>query len=282
MFYWDDNVLDPNVHAAERRHARDLRRGHDAREGRRLHHAVDLQGSRSRASALRDGLRHLLPGPEPHPASRSIRSTIRTIPTRVQERLPAGIPELPGDGRLGAGRVPSGRHHRAAPQPLLLEGRRERAISCPISTRCSTGSRPGPTATSRPWPAPATSRTSSSRRATSRRCAAPPIPTRRRGSSSGRASSATRCCPNLSANGWGEPDERGQAIRELNRNLDFRKAVSYAIDRQRLGDSLVKGPFTAIYPGGPLRRHDLLRQGLARSTTRTRSRPRRRSSRRPG
>jgi len=56
--------------------------------------------------------------------------------------------------------------------------------------------------------------------------------------------------PNLSGNGWGEPDERGQAVRELNRNLDFRKAVSYALDRQHLGESLVKGPFTAIYPGG--------------------------------
>lgn len=33
--------------------------------------------------------------------------------------------------------------------------------------------------------------------------------------------------PNLSANGWGEPDARAQAVRELNRNLDFRKAVSY-------------------------------------------------------
>jgi peptide/nickel transport system substrate-binding protein len=56
--------------------------------------------------------------------------------------------------------------------------------------------------------------------------------------------------PNFSANGWGEPDARGQAIRELNRNLDFRMAISHAIDRQRLGNSLVKGPFTAIYPGG--------------------------------
>jgi peptide/nickel transport system substrate-binding protein len=56
--------------------------------------------------------------------------------------------------------------------------------------------------------------------------------------------------PNLSGNGWGEPDEREQAIRELNRNLDFRKAVTMAIDRQRLGEALVKGPFTAIYPGG--------------------------------
>jgi peptide/nickel transport system substrate-binding protein len=56
--------------------------------------------------------------------------------------------------------------------------------------------------------------------------------------------------PNLSGNGWGEPDANQQAIRELNRNLDFRKAISYGLDRQRLGDSLVKGPFTAVYPGG--------------------------------
>jgi peptide/nickel transport system substrate-binding protein len=55
---------------------------------------------------------------------------------------------------------------------------------------------------------------------------------------------------NQSANGWGEPDERAKAIRDLNRNLDFRKAVTYAMDRQRLGDSLVKGPFTAPYSGG--------------------------------
>ncbi len=56
--------------------------------------------------------------------------------------------------------------------------------------------------------------------------------------------------PNLSGNGWGEPDARGMAVRELNRNLDFRKAISSGLDRQRLGDSLVKGPFTALYPGG--------------------------------
>ncbi|WP_237152245.1 ABC transporter substrate-binding protein [Oryzibacter oryziterrae] len=55
---------------------------------------------------------------------------------------------------------------------------------------------------------------------------------------------------NLSANGWGEPDKRAQAVRELNRNDHFRKAVSMATDREKLGQSLVKGPFTAIYPGG--------------------------------
>ena len=82
----------------------------------------------------------------------------------VHQRLPADLHELPGDGRLGAGRVPPRRHRRDAPQPLLLEGRRGRATSCPTSTSCSTGSRPGPTATCRRWPAPATSPTSSSRR----------------------------------------------------------------------------------------------------------------------
>ncbi len=55
---------------------------------------------------------------------------------------------------------------------------------------------------------------------------------------------------NFSANGWGNPDEREQAVRELNRNPEFRKAVTSALDRKAIGDSLVKGPFTAIYPGG--------------------------------
>jgi peptide/nickel transport system substrate-binding protein len=55
---------------------------------------------------------------------------------------------------------------------------------------------------------------------------------------------------NLTGTDWGEPDARAQAVRELNRNLDFRKGVTTAIDRVRLGESLVKGPFTAIYPGG--------------------------------
>ena len=55
---------------------------------------------------------------------------------------------------------------------------------------------------------------------------------------------------NLSDNAWGDPDDRGKAMRKLNRNLNFRKGVTSMLDRQRLGESLVKGPFTAIYPGG--------------------------------
>ncbi len=55
---------------------------------------------------------------------------------------------------------------------------------------------------------------------------------------------------NMSDTGWGDPDERQQAIRDLNRDLNFRIAVTSALDRVRLGDSLVKGPFMAVYPGG--------------------------------
>lgn len=56
--------------------------------------------------------------------------------------------------------------------------------------------------------------------------------------------------PNLSGNGWGDPDEREQAVRELNRNLHFRLGVTSAIDREQLGQALVRGPFTTPYPGG--------------------------------
>jgi peptide/nickel transport system substrate-binding protein len=55
---------------------------------------------------------------------------------------------------------------------------------------------------------------------------------------------------NYSANGWGDTDANTVAIHNLNRNLHFRKAVTSMLDRQRLGESLVKGPFTAIYAGG--------------------------------
>src|SRR5204863_8185082 len=51
-------------------------------------------------------------------------------------------------------------------------------------------------------------------------------------------------------NGWAAGDDRGQSVRELYRNLDSRLGVTEALDRQHLGESLVKGPFTAIYPGG--------------------------------
>ena len=55
---------------------------------------------------------------------------------------------------------------------------------------------------------------------------------------------------NYSANGWGDTDANSVAVHNLNRDLHFRKAVTSMLDRQRLGESLVKGPFTAIYPGG--------------------------------
>jgi peptide/nickel transport system substrate-binding protein len=57
---------------------------------------------------------------------------------------------------------------------------------------------------------------------------------------------------NLSGNGWGEPDARGRAVRRLNRTTRFRQAVSMAIDRVRLGETQTRGPFIHPYPGGLL------------------------------
>ncbi|RTR02976.1 ABC transporter substrate-binding protein [Halomonas nitroreducens] len=48
----------------------------------------------------------------------------------------------------------------------------------------------------------------------------------------------------------GTDDDRQRAIRQLNRQLTFRQALSHAIDRQALGQSLVRGPFTHAFAGG--------------------------------
>jgi len=57
---------------------------------------------------------------------------------------------------------------------------------------------------------------------------------------------------NLSGNGWGDPDARGQAVRRLNRTTGFRQAMSLAIDRKALADTLIRGPFVRPYMGGIL------------------------------
>lgn len=48
----------------------------------------------------------------------------------------------------------------------------------------------------------------------------------------------------------GVGSDRDMAIRNLNRDLNFRKAVSHALDRESIGQSLVRGPFTAPFAGG--------------------------------
>jgi hypothetical protein len=55
----------------------------------------------------------------------------------------------------------------------------------------------------------------------------------------------------------GAEDDRERAVRQLNRSLKFRQALSHAVDRKALGQSLVRGPFTqeyagGLYPEGPL------------------------------
>ena len=137
MFYWDDHVIDPELTPLNGASPETFGDGTTLDEGRRLHGEVHLHPAPfPRPGALRARLRHLLPGAEPrHEAAAP--EVLGQHLRPVHQRLPADLHELPGDGRLGAGRVPPGRHRRHAPQPLLLEGRRGRATSSPTSTSCN-------------------------------------------------------------------------------------------------------------------------------------------------
>jgi len=68
----------------------------------------------------------------------------------------------------------------------------------------------------------------------------------------GPRTSAYSVLMNLSGNGWGEPDTRGQALRNLNRQQAFRQAITMAMDRKSLGQTQVGGPFIKPYAGGLL------------------------------
>ena len=49
--------------------------------------------------------------------------------------------------------------------------------------------------------------------------------------------------------GFGVMDDQMAAIRDLNRNLEFRKAIKHAID-ESFAKAMSKGPFVSVYAGG--------------------------------
>jgi len=54
----------------------------------------------------------------------------------------------------------------------------------------------------------------------------------------------------------GTKDDRDKAVRQLNRNVKFRQAMSYATDRDGIAQAIMRGPFLrgyagGIYPGSP-------------------------------
>lgn len=54
---------------------------------------------------------------------------------------------------------------------------------------------------------------------------------------------------NMSAD-YGAQDDRDLAVRELLRDLRFRKALSYAADREGIAQSIMRGPFLRAWAGG--------------------------------
>ena len=167
-----------------------------------------------------------------------------------------------------------------APQPLLLEGRRDRATSCPTSTSCTTAvdlGRPRRAGGGRHRRLLQPRAAGKLRRVAE---AAAPRRTRRRGWPSGRGSSATLCSRTSRAMAGASPTSAARRSASSTATSISARRVTMALDRQRLGESLVKGPFTAIYPGGLCRRHELLRRGNRPSTIRIGSTAPRRCSRR--
>ena len=169
MFYWDDNLSDPNVKPLNSNGVEAFGVGTTLKKvddntvlwtfkdafPKQYLYAMAYQGG------FCPGPAHILKPQHPKYSKNTYEQYANAFPRE--------LPELPGDGCLGAGRVSPGRRHRAAPQPVLLEGGRARATSCPTSTRSPTACRPGPIATCRQSREPATSPTSSSLKAMSRR-----------------------------------------------------------------------------------------------------------------
>ena len=108
MFYWDDNLSDPNIKPLNSNGVGGFRRRHDPEEDRRQHRVVDLQGCLPETVSLRNGLSgRILPRPGAHTeaaASEVFEQYLRA----VRERLSGRLHELPGHGRMGAGRVSAG------------------------------------------------------------------------------------------------------------------------------------------------------------------------------
>ena len=169
MFYWDDNLSDPNVTPLNGNGVEASASARRSRSARRLHHPVDLQGCVPEAVSLRDGLSggfcpgpaHILKPQHPKYSKNTYEQYTNAFPANFLNFpvMGAWVPvEYRPDDVIVLRRNPYYWKVDEAGQPAALPGR-----------GLTTTSRPGPTATCRQLPAPATSPTSSSPKAMSRR-----------------------------------------------------------------------------------------------------------------
>ena len=170
MFYWEDNIVDPNVTPLQS--APPPKPSARARRSKALDDYTiqwTFKDSRSRRSTS-------IRWPTATSA-RTRRTSSRPQHPKYNEgttyeqykNVPAGVHELSRCWAPGC-RSSTVRTTSSSCAAIRTTGRStRRATSCPIWTKCTTSSRPGPIATCRRWPAPATSPTSSSRKTTSSR-----------------------------------------------------------------------------------------------------------------
>ena len=222
MFTWDDNIVDPNITPRGRHHGRHFRRRHDARGDRRLHDPLDLQAAVREAVPLPDGLRNFCPNPahilKPQHPKYNAGATYETY-----KNFPP--PDYMNYPVMGAWVVTGYR-----PDDIVILRRNpyywkvdEAGNQLPyldeVNYKLSTWADRDVQAVAGTGDFSNLEQpenfVESLKRAADARLA-------RFASPSVRAPSATRSTRTFPANGWGEPDDRGQAVRELNRNLDFR------------------------------------------------------------
>jgi hypothetical protein len=155
MFYWEDNVLDPNVTPAQWRDAPEtFGRGYDApRHSTIIPLLWTFKDALPQAVSLRRWpMASFCPGPAhilKPAASRNIRQQYLRA---VQERVPARISQHPHHGRLGAGGVSRPTTSSSCGATPISGRLMRRATNCPISMNCITAFPPGPIAMCRPWP----------------------------------------------------------------------------------------------------------------------------------
>ena len=272
MFYWDDNVIDPNVTPLNGASPGDLRRRHHAREGRRLHR----RSGPSRTPFPRQylyamaygtfcpGPAHILKPQHPKYSENTYEQYKNAFPPNYMNIpvMGAWVPvEYRPDDIIVLRRNPYYWKVDEDGQPAALPRRAALpAVDLGRSRRAGGGRH---RRLLQPRAAGELRRGAEARRPTRPRRRAWPSAPRIIGYS---------LYLNFSGNGWGEPDERGQAVRELNRNLDFRKAVTMAIDRAAARRVAGQGAVHRHLSRAACRRRPASTTRRRRSTIRTRPR----------
>ncbi len=125
MFFWEDNILDPNVAPQGGATAEAFGEGTTLKKIDDYTVLWTFKAAAPKQYLYAMAFGSFCPGPAHIMKPQHPKYSNNTY-DQYQNAFPPTMLNYPTMGALGAGRVPARRHHRRAAQPLLLEGRRER------------------------------------------------------------------------------------------------------------------------------------------------------------